>query len=423
MVEAVQQSAIRSRSAAMMIRRLTLLGCSIIATSVALVPRSVGGERVDANAPPMRVVGYLASWGVHSKGTTIANLPARHLTHIFYAFAEVAKDGRVTLGDPCVDVGACGKGAAWPSKAAGNFGELRKLKARYPHLRLSISIGGWGGSARFSDAALTESARRRFTGSAIDVFIRRWPGLFDGVDIDWEFPVQGGLKGNVERPEDKQNFTLLLAELRRELDAQGAKDRRHYELTIAASARPSEIANLEIRRIVPLLDFINVMTYDYHTGGSIAHFNAPLYAAANDPTPELTVDASMRAFEAGGVPREKLLVGVPFFAKAYGGVANVNGGFLQAAPSPPRNWHDSDGDWRRLSVTRLTDRRYVRHWEPSARVPWLYDSSSRTWITYDDPESVRAKVDYVRGQGLGGIVIWELGGDDGRLMRAIAGGP
>jgi len=120
--------------------------------------------------------------------------------------------------------------------------------------------------------------------------------LFDGIDIDWEFPVQGGMKGNVERPSDKENFTLLLAELRRELDAQGQKDNRHYELTIAASARPSEIANLELGRIVPLLDFINVMTYDYHTGGSIAHFNAPLYAATNDPTPELTPTRACERF-------------------------------------------------------------------------------------------------------------------------------
>src|SRR6267143_3649033 len=264
------------------------------------------------------------------------------------------------------------------------------------------------------------SPRRRFSDSAIDLFIRRWPGLFDGIDIDWEFPVQGGLKGNVERPADKQNFTLVLAELRRGRDEQGKRDNHHYELTIAASARPSEIANIELDRIVPLLDFINVMTYDYHTGGSIAHFNAPLFAAANDPTPKLTVDASIRAFRDGGVPAGKLLVGIPFFAKAYGGVPNVNAGLLQPSNGPPRDWKGSDGDWRQLSRTRLLDRHYQRHWESSAQVPWLYDAKSGTWVTYDDPEAVRAKMAYTREHGLGGVVIWELGADDGRLMRAIA---
>ena len=387
---------------------------------VGLSPLTRGEKRAPPPAPLPRVVGYLASWGVRTKGAEIANLPASHLTHIFYAFADIGPDGSVILGNRCVDVGACGRGAPLPDRPRGNFGELRRLKTRYPHLRLVISIGGWGGSAGFSDAALTDSSRRKFARSAVDLFIRRWPRLFDGIDIDWEFPVQGGLKGNVERPADKQNFTLLLAELRRELDSQGEKDGRHYELTIAASARPSEIANVELHRIVPLLDFINVMTYDYHTGGSIAHFNAPLFAAANDPTPELTVDASMKAFREGGVPASKLLVGIPFFARVYGGVPNVNGGLLQPSKGRPADWRDSDGDWRRLARTRLRDSRYTRHWEPSAQVPWLYNATSGTWISYDDPESVRAKVKYTRDHELGGVIIWELAADDGQLMNAIA---
>jgi chitinase len=357
---------------------------------------------------------------VQSKGASIANLPARDLTHIYYAFADIAQDGSVALGNRCVDVGACGRNAALPRRPRGNFGELRRLKQRYPHLKLTISIGGWGGSARFSDAALTDSSRRKFATTAIDLFIKRWPALFDGIDIDWEFPVQGGLKGNVERPADRQNFTLLLAELRRELDTQGKLDGRHYQLTIAASARPSEIANVELDRIVPLLDFINVMTYDYHTGGSIAHFNAPVFPAANDPTPELTVDASMRAFRDGGVPPDKLLVGIPFFARAYGSVPNVNDGLLQPSKGLPADWRDSYGDWRRLSRTQLRDSRYARHWETSAQVPWLYNPSSGAWISYDDPEAVRAKMKYMRDHDLGGVVIWELGADDGQLMRAIA---
>ena len=401
--------------------RRSLIAIAILPLSFAVGAGHAPERDSESAAPPMRVVGYLASWGVRTKGASIARLPAKHLTHIFYAFALISRDGSVVLGDRCVDVGACDRKSLLPTTPRGNFAELQRLKARYPHLKLAISIGGRGGSARFSDAALTDSVRRKFSRSAIDLFVRRWPGLFDGVDIDWEFPVRGGLKGNIERPVDKQNFTLLLAELRRELDAQGEKDKRHYELTIAASARPSEIANIELDRIVPLLDFINVMTYDYHTGGSIAHFNAPLFAATNDPTPELNVDASMRAFRAGGVPAEKLLVGIPFFARVYGKVPNVNAGLFQPSGGPPRGWRESDGNWRRLSRTRLTNPRYTRHWEPSAKVPWLYDPGSGTWISYDDPEAVRAKVDYTREHGYGGVIIWELGADDGRLMQAISG--
>jgi chitinase len=351
-----------------------------------------------------RVVGYLASWGVGSKGTRIADLPARDLTHIFYAFGDVGSDGHAGVAN----IGT-------------NFDELAELKARYPRLKLAISIGGWTGSGRFSDVALTDSSRRVFAQSAIDVFIRQHPGLFDGIDIDWEFPVAGGLKGNVERPADQENFTLLLTELRRQLDAEGVRDNRHYELTIAASARPREIANLELSRIEPLLDFINVMTYDYHSGPGTTNFNAPVYAARGDPTPDLNVDASMRAFLGAGVPPGKLLVGVPFYGHGYGNVPNIHDGLFQQGNGTPAGWKETGGDWRILAQTRLRDPHYVRHWEADAQVPWLYDSTTGTWVSYDDPQSVAAKVRYARSHRLGGVVIWELGGDDGTLMRAIAG--
>ncbi|HVF38472.1 MAG TPA: glycoside hydrolase family 18 protein [Gemmatimonadaceae bacterium] len=396
---------------------LNLRTVALLAVSVAC-SSSKPVRTPQSEAPQMRVVGYLASWGVRSKGTRIADLPAKNLTHIFYAFGKIANDGRVTLGDPCADIGVC---ASRPSvDSGGNFAELRRLKRRHPHLKLLVSIGGWTGSGKFSDAALTDSARRVFAQSAIDVFIRQRPGLFDGLDIDWEFPVAGGMQGNVERPVDKQTFTLLLAELRRQLDAQGVTDRRHYELAIAASARPSEIANVEIERIVPLLDFINVMTYDYHSGSKRTGFNSPLYAAKNDPTPALNVDATMRAFLDAGVPPNKLLVGIPFYGRGYGNVPSENRGLFQPTTGRPAEWRDRDGDWNVLARTRLKDPRYVRHWEASARVPWLYDFTSRTWVSYDDPQSVAEKVRYVRERGLGGVVIWELGGDDGSLMQAIA---
>ncbi|MDQ3082191.1 MAG: glycoside hydrolase family 18 protein [Gemmatimonadota bacterium] len=366
----------------------------------------------------MRVVGYLASWGVRSKGTRIGALPAKELTHIFYAFAKIKNDGRVALGDPCVDVGICA--SRGPADSGGNFAELRRLKQQNPHLKIVISIGGWTGSGKFSDAALTDSSRRLFTQSAIEVFIRQTSGLFDGIDLDWEFPVSGGLETNVKRAADRENFTLLLAELRRQLDAEGAKDKRYYELAIAASANPGALRNLEIGRVAALLDFINVMTYDYHAGSTQTNFNAPLYAAAGDPTPGFNVDVSMRAFLDAGVPAVKLLVGIPFYARAYGGVPEFNDGLFQPGNSRPTGWRPGDGDWRVLSATRLKDPHYVRRWESAARVPWLHDSTSGTWVTYDDAQSVAEKVRYVRERGFGGVMIWELGGDDGSLIQAIS---
>ena len=163
------------------------------------------------------------------------------------------------------------------------------------------------------------------------------------------------------------------------------------------------------------------MTYDYHSGPGTTNFNAPLYAAKGDPTPDLNVDASMRAFLDAGVAPGKLLVGIPFYGHGYGDVPNINDGLFQQGTGTPVGWKETDGDWRVLAQTRLRDPHYVRHWEADAQVPWLYDSTTGTWVSYDDPQSVAAKVRYVREHRLGGVVIWELGGDDGALMRAIAG--
>lgn len=376
-------------------------------------------SRRSVTPEPMRVVGYFASWDVKSKGTRIADLPAKDLTHIYYAFAKIDSDGRVVLFDPCVDIGQCVPPAT--ADSGGNFAALARLKALNPHLKLAISIGGWTDSGRFSDAAFNELSRRVFARTAIDLFIRQRPGLFDGIDIDWEFPVEGGLEGNIERPADKQNFTLLLRELRRQLDEQGATDKKHYELTIAASARLEEIANVEMSLIDPLLDFINVMTYDYHEAPGRTNFNSPLYAAIGDVTPTLNVDRTMTEFLSVGVRPSKLLVGIPFYGHAYGSVEDVNHGLFQNGTDRPADWKEHDGDWNVLAKTRLRNSRYVKYWEPAARVPYMYDSTSGTWVTYDDPRSVAEKVQYVREHGLGGVVIWELGGDDGSLMRAISG--
>ena len=389
-----------------------------VSVSVALATAACTPQSPAPPAPPVlgfRVVGYLASWGVRSKGTRIAELPGDRLTHVIYAFGVIGPDGGVALFDPCLDAGECSAGAA--PRAGGNFGQLQLLKQRHPQLKVLIAIGGWTRSGNFSDAALTTESRQRLAESAI-TFMRRWPGLIDGFDIDWEFPVFGGLKENVTRPEDRQNFTLMLAELRRQLDVEGARDGRRYLLTAATAAGGRLIANLELDRITPLLDWFNVMTYDYHSGSAIAHFNAPLHSATNDPTPFYNIDSTVAMYRRGGVPREKIVVGVPFYGRAYGGVHGPNGGLFQPATGPPPEWA-TGLDYRQLAARNPTAHGFVRRWHSEAQVPWLHNDSSGVFITYDDPESIGLKADYVREQGLGGVMIWELGGDDGSLLGAI----
>jgi len=373
-------------------------------------------------APPgPRIIGYLASWGVRPKGIRIADLPGDQLTHIIYAFARITEDGRFALGDPCIDVGQCGSapGAPLPSTDRGTFAELRRLKERYPNLQLLIAVGGWTGSDRFSDVALTPESRRTFAQSAGDVAIRRSPGRFDGIDVDWEYPVGGGLPSNAARPVDYENCTLLLLELRRELDAQGERDGRRYLLSIATIAGPSAPRHFDLATVAGIVDWFNVMTYDFHSGSKIAHFNAPLYTASGDPTPSYTVDSTVQRYIAARVPRAKIVVGVPFYGRVYGGVGPANDGLFQPAPGPvPDEWR-SGTDYRSIVRRDPESLGFRRVMHPEARVPFLFNAMTGTWITYDDTESVAEKAAYVRSHGLGGVMAWEIGGDDGTLVAAI----
>ena len=367
------------------------------------------------------VIGYLGAWGVPAK-LRIADIRGDALTHIFYAFGQVTEAGRAALGDPCRDTGACGDSARPPATGVGgNFEQLRLLKQRYPHLKVVISLGGWSGSRWFSHAAASRGARRQLASSTLDVFLRPYPDVFDGVDVDWEYPVGGGQPNNTARPHDRHNFTLLLQEYRRQLDALERERGRSYELSIAAAAGPAQLAHIEPAALARVLDFINVMTYDYHSGDTITHFNSPLRAIPADPVPLWNVEASIRGFLAAGVPPRQLVVGAPFYARGYGGVAAANGGLLQKGSEA------AAGEWRGVDYRVLVERQperngFTRYWHADAQVPWLYHPQARVFVSYDDPQSIAAKARYVRGQGLGGMMFWELGGDDGSLLQAIQEG-
>jgi chitinase len=385
----------------------------------------VGARAARAQETPAanaRIVGYYFAPTVRT-GFPVDSIDGERLTHINYAFANIDAEGRAVLGDPCLDVGDCGTAPNPNARPGGNFAELRRFKERHPHLRTLISIGGWEWSARFSDVAATPEARRRFVESTLDLFIRAHPGVFDGIDLDWEYPVEGGLPGSRRRPEDRRNYTLLVADFRRALDGIGRQENKQYLLTIAAPAGPTHARNFELDDLANLLDFINVMAYDYHVGGAIAHFNAPLGTTRGDPTPESTVRATVDAYLAAGVPKEKLVVGVPFYGYGYGGVEAGRNGLLQRVALDGPEALPATGLWiGTVDYHQIADvirSGFTRHWDADAGVPWLYNARTRNWITYDDPQSLALKAALVRERGLGGIMIWELSGDDGTLLPAI----
>lgn len=380
-------------------------GLGLLATLLILAANPGWGR------PPARVVGYYYG-GTAQRGFTPDRIDGRHLTHIIYAFGRVLPDGSVALSAPALD--------------SANFAGLSELKRRHPHLRILIAFGGWGGSRYFSDAAATEASRARFIHSTLALFLRAHPGVFDGVDLDWEYPVGGGMPGNQTRPQDRENLTALVAELRRALDAEAAASGRHYLITLATPASARHFHKYELQKLAQMVDFINVMTYDYHAAARTTHFNAPLGKASGDPTPEYNVEASVAAYRAAGVPDGKIVVGVPFYGYGFGGVpARANGRFQPAqrngfedttVAGPKPQWV---GAVRFHAIASALKEGFQRHWDAQARVPWLYHPEKQIWITYDDAESIGAKAEFVRKEALGGIMIWELSGDDGTLLPLI----
>ncbi len=352
-----------------------------------------------------KVVGYFAEWTDYRAD----QISADKLTHINYAFG-VIKNGECALNNR----------EAAEAKLAG----LQKLKQTRPDLRTLVSIGGWTDSGPFSDMALMDESRAKFAKSCVG-FLRKYD--LDGVDIDWEFPGGGGFEKDKFRKEDTQNYAALLQEVRHLLDDAGQTDHKHYLLTIAGPAGGSHLRRIELAKIHPLLDFINVMTYDFAGSWSEkTNFNAPLFAPANDPAgPNNNGDAAMKAYLASGVPPDKIVLGVPFYARAWTGVADVNHGLYQPHGKKPAKARISGPEW----TFRDVEENYLNHgperfWSDEAKVPWLFDAKSGLMVSYDDPQSLRIKSEYVRDHHLGGIMIWELSEDDRQssLLNAIQAG-
>jgi chitinase len=331
-----------------------------------------------------RIVGYVAGWA------TPAVIHPGKLTHINFAFARITPDGRVALAN------------------AGLETSLRRvlaLRQISPRLKVIVSIGGWEADG-FSDAALTDASRAAFADSAVE-FVRKYS--LDGIDIDWEYPGQG-VAGIKYRAEDRQNFTRLLWTLREKLDAasavQGRTGSDRYTLSIASADR-EYFDHTEMDKLQVYLDWINVMSYDFFNSltPTTGH-HAGLYRAALASPTDRNADASVKQHLAAGIPPEKLVLGVAFYGRGFAGVKPVNSGLNQ-----PYARFEAAHDYAELADKFVDRQGFVRHWDDRAKAPYLWNSGSRTFISYDDPESIGIKAQYVKAHHLGGMMFWELSED------------
>ena len=381
--------------------------------------------------PPQRqIIGYFTEGGARSGKYTVKDLitsgAAERLTEINYAFGLVA-DNQCQIADReaalnhAYSAAESVDGTADPegdNQLRGTFHQLRELKRKYPALKVVISFGGWGQSGGFSSAVQPQHLKA-FVHGCVETFIQghfasgiEAPGIFDGIDIDWEYPVEGGVTPGL--PEDTANFTAMAEEFRRELDAV-----RPGLLLTAALPAPAELyKNFELKKIAASMDYLSIMAYDLHWDSEPMTFlHSPLFHDPADPSQppfdKRNGDLAVRGFLAAGVPPNKIVLGVPFYGKGWTGVQDINHGLYQSATGPAK----VAGTYRALKeLTGVADRKYYK--KAATCSVW---NNSNFW-SYDCPEAMNKKMSYIRRQHLGGVMFWELSHDtaDSELLRALA---
>ncbi|WP_344156694.1 glycoside hydrolase family 18 protein [Kribbella yunnanensis] len=413
------------------------IGLLVAAATVLAGTTAVPAE---AHGSDQRVVGYYTQWSGYDRNFLVSDLvkngSAARLTHINYAFGFVDEQGNCYSSDPWADFQrpfsaeqSVSGVADQPGQALnGNLNQLKQLKAKYPKLRISISLGGWTGSKYFSNAALPE-VRAAHVKSCTDLWIKgNLPGLpagaakgiFDGIDLDWEWPASEGNPGNVIRPEDKQNFTGLVHEYRKQLDKASWPFKGRYNLTAFLPADPAQVdRGFEVRNVFKDLTFGTTQGYDYHGAWDPqTNQQSSIDGPAGDPTAtEFSSQVTIDAYIARGAPRSKLVMGVPFYSRGWTGVTNANNGLFQNATGPAPATYEAGYEDYRILKSKLSS--FTVHRDTKAGFAWLFDGT--TFWTWDDPTEMKRKAQYISHRNLGGAMIWSLDGDtaNGELISAL----
>ncbi|MFU8872501.1 glycosyl hydrolase family 18 protein [Micromonospora sp. SL4-19] len=366
-----------------------------------------------------KVVGYFAEWGVYARNYHVKNIhtsgSAAKLTHILYAFGNTS-GGRCSIGDSYADYDKAytaadsvdGVADTWDQPLRGSFNQLRKLKKMYPNLKVLWSFGGWTWSAGFTQAAQNPAA---FADSCYAlVKDPRWADVFDGIDIDWEYPNACGLQCDSSGP---NAFKNVISALRTKFGSS-------FLVTAAITADGSnggKIDAADYAGAAPQLNWLMPMTYDYFgafnaQGPTAPH--SPLYSYTGIPQQGFWADAAIQKLKGKGVPADKLLLGVGFYGRGWTGVTQSAPGGTATGPAP--------GTYEQ----GIDDYKVLKNTCPATGTVGgtAYAKCGSNWWSYDTPSTIGGKMTYVKNQGLGGAFFWELSGDtsNGELIGAIKGG-
>jgi len=407
--------------------------------------------------------GYFEEWSIYYAGYNIANLQqngvADKLTHLMYAFANVTASATAPNSDACAIADSWAdyaspylpsvSGAPYTGPLYGNFAAIQQLKQLHPNLKVLMSIGGASAAntAAFVTAASTPRGRKALAASCIDMFVKgniapgiSAPGLFDGFNIDWEFPTAA----------DKTNFTLLLRDFRLQLNALSQTTGKQYVLSFDGPAGAQNYTNIQLRAAAKQVDFITIDGYNYAgSWDTQTNHASPLFDDPQDPNygQGLDIDSTVKAYLKAGVPPSKYTMGLPLYGAGWTGVPNVNGGLYQnsTGPSPvllangtglcpdlSGNTGGCDflltpGIATYATLSTLTGNGYSRSFDAQRGAVSLYNPTTETFYTYDDPLTALLKMVYINNRvpgGLGGAYVWALKDDDanGTMVKTMAAG-
>jgi chitinase len=339
----------------------------------------------------LKIIGYVAGYENYDP----ALVDAKKLTHINYAFANIVD------GEPKFEL----------TTDSVKISKLIALKKSNPKLKILYSIGGWVWSNHFSHTAAYKENRIKFAISSVKLMKKHG---FDGVDLDWEYPGQRG-EDNDFRPSDKNNFNLLLEEIRKELEKVGAIDNKHYLLTIATGADQAYIDNTDLGKAHKYLDFINVMCYDFYHGWFFqTGHHANLYPSKKEKFTGNSGQEAIRRHIKAGVPSNKLIMGIPFYARQWKKVALANDGLYQTAMTTGTIAPYWD------IVEKIKSGNYKKGYDDSAKASYLWNAKDSIFISWETPKEIKQKTTYIKKNNLGGAMFWEYSLDkDQELLNTL----